>query len=496
MKHNKMLSIAWLLALAMTFTWKTASNGDEQDQIPTIYGNYVDETRSWATLGRLYVIVATDDQVPEVGNIARKNGEIFEKVLKENLAQGVSVILKIPAENLSRETVFLVISNLSLRENDALLFYFSGKGGVDRKTGQFFQFSATGEDLFRSELQDAMNQRKHRMNVLISDFCDASAKSTTGAADSQKTVEAGDQPVLTSPLFFSLFFLAGGDVDLASSIIPGQASLPGENGTGCFTESLVGMLRANRCKKLSWSYFFPYFRDGTSLMFKQTYPDGTTAADGIQQVDQLPVAFALGQKKVVSPVFGRVYPQGFTATDNMPESSKQPTEEDRNLVTTLARKAVDELRPYRDRDSDTHENVEMLDTDNVVLGLNGKPFSHQVEPVVFAESNPVTESSPGTESDSTTAATTQEKPQEQKVRLGVQAANNNGDGVRITNVLAGYPAATAGLEAGDLILEINGKKITSEQDYSDAIDQATDKLEMLIRDHKSGRNVPLTISLK
>lgn len=500
MKYFAIFGILFCMTSLAVPAQENPSGDGKPDREPVTYGTFVDETRSWATLGRLYVVIATDDNHSDLGTIAQKNGDLLMKTLKSHLAEGSAVLLKIPAENLSREMIFLMISNLPLQENDALFFYFSGHGGVDRKTGQYFHLSPSGEDIFRSELQAAFDKRKHRLSVLVSDACDSTSASDskerqTAKTDKQdektSTPQPGAEGSTTSPLFFSLFFMGHGQVDLASSSV-GQASLVSGNGMGCFTETLAGLLQSNHRKKLSWTYLFPYLRDGTSSLFTQTYPEGTTTSNGIRQIDQVPVALALGRKKVASPMFEKFYPQGFDSEENMPNSSRNVTEEDRNIVTTLIRGAVDEIRPYNERDDDTHENVEILDTDNLVLGANGEPFSKKPEPVNLEASDSTMENVGNNVSEPSTS----HDEQEQKIRLGVQAADNRGDGVRITNLISGFPGKNAGLEVGDIILEINGKKITSEQEFSDAVDKADGKLEMLIRDGKNNRVVPLTIGLK
>lgn len=194
-------------------------------------------------------------------------------------------------------------------------------------------------------------------------------------------------------------------------------------------------------------------------------------------------------------MFDRFYPQGFDSVENMPESARDLTEGDRAVVTSLVRQVIGEIRPHNERDDDSHENVDVLDTDNVVCGVNGEPFSKKPEPVVLETPISDSEEKEKTDDDAPEPESP-ETPPEQKVRLGVQAVDNQGDGVRITNLYPDFPGKNAGLEVGDIILEINGTKITSEQVFSDAVDKADTKLEMLIRDGKNGRTVPLTIGIK
>lgn len=63
-------------------------------------------------------------------------------------------------------------------------------------------------------------------------------------------------------------------------------------------------------------------------------------------------------------------------------------------------------------------------------------------------------------------------------RFGVRAANHQGPGVRITEVLKNSPGGRAGFEVGDVIIEINGQKVANEQDYSDLIDASPKQCEI------------------
>ena len=52
----------------------------------------------------------------------------------------------------------------------------------------------------------------------------------------------------------------------------------------------------------------------------------------------------------------------------------------------------------------------------------------------------------------------------------------------ITEVVPLSPAFNAGLEVGDLLLEVNGKPVRTEKEYSDAIDSSPRNIRLLIKD--------------
>lgn len=73
--------------------------------------------------------------------------------------------------------------------------------------------------------------------------------------------------------------------------------------------------------------------------------------------------------------------------------------------------------------------------------------------------------------------------------FGVKAVENNGNGVKVTEILAGLPGHKAGFEVGDTILEINGTKIDGEQTYSDAIDRSGTVARMKVLCGKTDQTV-------
>jgi membrane-associated protease RseP (regulator of RpoE activity) len=79
--------------------------------------------------------------------------------------------------------------------------------------------------------------------------------------------------------------------------------------------------------------------------------------------------------------------------------------------------------------------------------------------------------------------------------FGVQAIENSGNGVKVTDVIANLPGQKAGFEVNDVILEINGTKITSEQGYSDAIDSAGKVARMKVLDGRTGQTVDADVIL-
>jgi len=456
----------------------------------------VDVENSWATLGRLYVIVATMDNDETFGKVAENNSNVISRLFRANVAQKAVTVLKIPAENISRQTVLSLITNLPLREDDAVAFYYSGKGNRDNRHGQYFEFSASKEECYRSEVLSAILAKKVRLCVLLSDLCDsvvANQPPVVSAAPSEEPAEKPEGTVNgkaheenvssekvpepesaaeTSPLFFSLFFYSRGVVDIHSAAM-GQASCAGHNEIGKFTEVFAGLLNVNRSKMLSWRWMFPYLREGTSLAFMNNFPHGVVLGEATTQLWQTPILLQLGNTNIDSETRKGIYPGSDTALNVTANEDEERRAKDQQAVVQLLQYAMGELRPFNATDRGTHENLKALDVDNTVLGLNGKPFSKTLDPATSVAS--VVSPSPSPQ-----------QAQNTPVRLGIRAEDNQGDGVKITAVMPNMPGDRAGLIVGDVILEIDDKKITSEKEYSDAIDAASGRMRIKTR-NKSGK---------
>jgi hypothetical protein len=66
-------------------------------------------------------------------------------------------------------------------------------------------------------------------------------------------------------------------------------------------------------------------------------------------------------------------------------------------------------------------------------------------------------------------------------RFGVQAKDHGGDGVLCRRVFPNTPAASEGLEDGDVILTINGQAIKSQGDFAYAIDTSDGTIKVAVR---------------
>jgi hypothetical protein len=81
--------------------------------------------------------------------------------------------------------------------------------------------------------------------------------------------------------------------------------------------------------------------------------------------------------------------------------------------------------------------------------------------------------------------------------LGVSVEDNGGDGVRILSVVPASPAATGetALERGDVLLAVDGKRLSSTQDFLRGIAEADATVILHVRDVRTGRVLSTKVSL-
>jgi hypothetical protein len=74
---------------------------------------------------------------------------------------------------------------------------------------------------------------------------------------------------------------------------------------------------------------------------------------------------------------------------------------------------------------------------------------------------------------------------QQSLRFGVKVTKNNGDDLRIDEVIDGSPARNAGFEAGDVLLKVNDTPLQSVADFKPVIDGANGRVAIVFRDKRT-----------
>ena len=80
-------------------------------------------------------------------------------------------------------------------------------------------------------------------------------------------------------------------------------------------------------------------------------------------------------------------------------------------------------------------------------------------------------------------------------RFGVRAIAEKSGGLRVTELISDSPGEKAGFDIGDVLMEINGKPINTEQEYSDAVDESPKQMQLKMKNVRNGQIITPTIEL-
>jgi serine protease Do len=79
-------------------------------------------------------------------------------------------------------------------------------------------------------------------------------------------------------------------------------------------------------------------------------------------------------------------------------------------------------------------------------------------------------------------------------RLGLSLQDDEaGKGAKVTDVLAGSNAASAGFASDDLVIQLNGTKITSAKDFADAYSKEKEKGNITVTAIRNGETKTFTV---
>jgi serine protease inhibitor len=78
-------------------------------------------------------------------------------------------------------------------------------------------------------------------------------------------------------------------------------------------------------------------------------------------------------------------------------------------------------------------------------------------------------------------------------RLGLRVADAKVEGVRVAEVVPGSPAARAALQAGDVVIDVDGQAVAGPADFANFVDLAADRIVLHAR--REGQDKPLTFKL-
>lgn len=198
----------------------------------------------------------------------------------------------VPKNRLTLETLFIeddeyatpehILTALRALEpgpDDAVVFYYTGHGGIDDR-GSYFDLA--GGKLYREQVRGLLRAKQPRLAVLLTDCCNS-------RSDGRKQIAAApfnEPPRSYTPLFTALFVQPKGIVDVNSSA-PGQSAffLPHTEGDpmqygSIFTTALVEWAENNQRRAAAWDELVREVGLKVHATFHEAYPKGAKGAKG------------------------------------------------------------------------------------------------------------------------------------------------------------------------------------------------------------------------
>jgi hypothetical protein len=243
---------------------------------------------------RLRILLVIDTE----GHAARDNGFALDAA---NMQRAIKVTLReqnledrytldiLQGKDVTPEKVLGHYRDLKVKPTEALVCYYSGHGGADKERGPFLQMG--NGRLFRSELRAAMEAKRPRLVVLLSDCCANYSIGTGVAAPTSRLQlilddkEAGKGPkrkraddgarqntlkTVRGETFRQLLFRPRGVADITSCEV-GKVAFSSPARGGYFTTTLTALLGADGDRfeaeadgAVGWAGFFHVLQTATS----------------------------------------------------------------------------------------------------------------------------------------------------------------------------------------------------------------------------------------
>jgi len=431
--------------------------------------------------GRLYVVIATDDRDGSIGPWVKMDGISISSLLLGNVderrlpGKGIE---RISEDRIGADAILAAIRSIPSDSGDTILFFYSGHGAYDDRDGHYFSFSGPDGHLPRSRVLQAIQRKRPRLGILISDCCYSFLKAP--AAEMAPYVQ---RPAATTPLFMALLFESRGIVDITSSE-KGQSSFvhdKPEDGS-LFAAALWQFLDQNRSRSLPWKHVFEQVRDKAAREFREMYPQGVNG-----QFAQTAWAFSLAPPPERPPSGQPQTPSGGT-----------------RFGVTAVENRGDGVRVTRVRSDYPGTRCEVissgqilrLEPGDVILSVNGRPLRNLRDYWNLVKASPsIMEFTVRDRSDGQVLHLKTSLDTPKGTRFGITAVENGGDGVRVTVVRSGYPGSrgtriqtgeTFSIEVGDVLLSINGQDLHNTRDFVSAVGTSPREMRYTVRDRRTG----------
>jgi hypothetical protein len=166
----------------------------------------------------LFVIIATDDRAPAIGEDMATNSKSMVRTIKQNVPRSRSQILKIQPAFMTPAAILGTIRSIEAAADDAILFYYSGHGGYDETRQQTWLLlsQSPGTALFLGQIRQEIAAKNVRLGTIVVDCCSQLPPMLArGPIAPPEMADQGTQQV--SRLFQKLFFDQAGSVIVESS---------------------------------------------------------------------------------------------------------------------------------------------------------------------------------------------------------------------------------------------------------------------------------------
>lgn len=230
----------------------------------------------------IHVLIAADGRAGFGENMV-SDYRNMENLFIGNVPKKGLNLIRMDTDAVTPDAILESISNISkikVAPKDTLVVYYSGHAANDVDSGgHYFQLkdeNGKNVELQRRTLLAAMQEKKARLNVLLTDCCNV-LQASSGARKEPIRIEKAESPAKISPLFETLFLAADGTVDITSSK-KGEASFVDRSSKkrgSCFTYPLVALFEEHRNDpKMTWAKIVDELKNDVQKAFEESWPEG------------------------------------------------------------------------------------------------------------------------------------------------------------------------------------------------------------------------------
>jgi hypothetical protein len=213
---------------------------------------------------RILLVIDTEGADAEANGFAHDKDrmkKVIKETMREQNLEDRYTLDVLHGAGATPERVVAYYRTLKVAPTEALLCYYSGHGGTELGRGHFLEMK--GGRLFRSELRAAMESRRPRLLVLLSDCCasyvsgplggptgrvNVADREKDGGKDGRKRQDVAARQNTSKSFrgetFRHLLFQHRGLVDVGACKVGKMAFSSGKGG-GYFTLTLTGLLAAD-----------------------------------------------------------------------------------------------------------------------------------------------------------------------------------------------------------------------------------------------------------